>query len=301
MKKYKLIKKYPNGPELNSIVSSNDTDNLQLYPEFWEEILESKVDKVVDTHNLDYPYVSYVYTKQENGNWILGNKQASPSTQIEFTIMDSEIGCDKRFKPYVEEMEKWSILKISKKGVIKSIQRTIDGEIFNLGDRLIGTFAHNDGLVIINEFKISNDNTINVIHDSGVIPNICKDTRIKVSNPIFKTEDGLDVYMGEEVYPVAITYVTGFEPFSIITKKWKVTNNLTVDDGFKYFKSIEAAKEFIIYNTPLLSLKDIENILSNTIKDDKRILFLKTLKDALNSPIKDKLMITINKINKNHE
>jgi hypothetical protein len=79
--------------------------------------------------------------------------------------------------------------------------------------------------------------------------------------PLFKTEDGVDIFEGTEIIffhkeslGLTKTFLT-----KIIATKNQIWDD--GDDGYLRFSNMESAEEYIILNKPCLSIKDVEGFL----------------------------------------
>ena len=144
---------------------------------------------------------------------------------------------------------------------IHSVRRKSDGEIFTIGD-LIGTPG---SVYPLREFKIiDSENTIAVhyykdkMDGSGHYNYRLKNLK-KVKQPLFTTEDGIDIFKGDEYYYINSKFS---DPWGIINTKADYPEIINKNDlNYKRFSTKEAAEEYILYNKPLLTLKDVEELL----------------------------------------
>lgn len=215
MKKYKLIKKYPGSPKLNTIVhctgtsitytknkrnyteSSSSSNNyfkeiILGYPEFWQEVIEK-----------DYKIIMLYL----------------PNNLCPYKIITlSQKNCYAR---------------IENGHTIHSIKRLSDGEIFTIGDK------NSQG--IIDGFNIFDNNELRVhlleftdleyYHINELLP---------IKRPLFITEDGVDIFEAEkyilmnkpclslnDIINSSVPYHNGFiknKRVSQLTYKYKISN-----------------------------------------------------------------------------
>ena len=236
--KYKLIKEYPGSPKLNTIVENHEKLNsantldkryyyngmkIQDYPEFWEEIVEK-----------DYEILSFVFHNC--------NKTISSKRKNGLFVNSDDVHSDGK---YTEE----SHFNRSNNPLWKiySVKRLSDGEIFTIGDKI--------ETGIIKKFYlpdvIQKEITIYVTEDD-------EDTylseAVKLKQPLFTTEDGVDIFEGNNHY-------------FYIDKNWWIDeihninklNYKTYHKGKPLFSTKEKAKEYILMNKPCLSINDIIN------------------------------------------
>jgi len=225
MKKYKLIKEYPGSPKIPFEVkqgkNSNDYFNktifykrdIENYPEYWQEVIEK------DYEILSFTVNKIIFFRNEKGNYI--------SSTIEYTL----------------DHMLFFLKATNNPCIIHSIKRLSDGEVFTIGD--------NYNLGTIQEIELTKDGTL-WFHNgkkskSGLF------VTIKVKQPLFTTEDGVDIFdlVKDEFY-----YVTKSQ-FSLVKRAMK---------GFYYepekewyFSTKEAAQDYIIRNKPCFSYNDVVN------------------------------------------
>lgn len=226
MKSYKLIKTYPGSPELGTIeepvhnnvhMMSNGRYGYDFskHKEFWEPVVEK-----------DYEILEVI---TNNGKFI-----------------EKVYNQDATIEPY------WKIY---------SIRRKKDGEIFTIGDKI---FPLNK----ICEFEIVNDK-LKIYHcDESYSTPIkngpnnmpgntswlwLKDIK-KHKQPLFTTEDGVDIFEGDTYVPVYYCNKNGFK--LEYTCKKDIKPGAFSKNNY-YFSTKEAAEEYILINKPCLSLNDI--------------------------------------------
>jgi hypothetical protein len=166
--------------------------------------------------------------------------------------------CNKYPEFWEEIVERdWKILDTNisdnLKQSISSVKRLSDGEIFTIGDELTeGTILrfylsdYNDGIYLDTK-KISDNN----IHSYYGLP---LDKWVKYKQPLFTTEDGVDIYEYDAIWVVSSNfntiYTTAFSN--------KYGNSKT---AYKIvFSNKKAAEEYILWNKPCLSLNDVASI-----------------------------------------
>jgi len=248
MKKYKLIKEYPGSPSLNTNVTIDETGynclncsndlKPEKYPEFWQLVVEKDYEILSLIVNKDYNtlYKGDIVTKKKN-DWIGISK-------------DNKTICFSQNNNTLEEYDHWSI---------NSIKRLSDGEIFTIGDK-IGTPGR---IFPIVEFKIyNNENTILISsyfnkHGSGRYNQRLKDLK-KIKQPLFTTEDGVEIYEGNIYYKVVN------DTFQLL-----IMENASKGESLKskVFSTKEKAEEYIIMNKPCLSINEILNLYKGQIID----------------------------------
>ena len=228
--KYKLIKLLPfeNSPRIGYTsephLSQKDEDhywnglwfNPENYPEFWEEVVEK-----------DYEILSLI-----EGKFIYP--------------------CDKYSKDFINQL--FNTLGIN----IHSVKRLSDGEVFTIGDKVFNEYVNN---YTINKICIVNDKCmVSALYDTNN-PNGSRlhynlNNLKKAKQPLFTTEDGVDIFEGEYYYPVE-------KEFYFLHEK-QTNHHCTNEEKFWIFSTKEKAEEYILMNKPVLSLKEIKE--TTTIK-----------------------------------
>jgi hypothetical protein len=225
--KYRLIKEYPGSYKLGFIIENGYYHdqlhvNPQDYPEFWKLIIEK-----------DYEILSF---KVSNG-YLYNKINNSDDYLLEENVCDGETNT-------YDNM----INNINYK--IHSVKRLSDGEIFTIGDKIRfidESLEKTYPCRIIKKFKIKNNTLIAICDDNGV--KILLENLKQVKQPLFTTEDGVDIFDGDYYYPVEKLYYFLHE---------KQTNHhCTNEEKFWIFSTKEKAEEYILMNKPCLSLNEI--------------------------------------------
>jgi hypothetical protein len=256
---YKLKQIYPNSPKLGTIITrrivgedywSYDNSSVVLfakdhpenYPEFWELVVEK-----------DYEILSYI----DNNNI--------------FTVEDNS-----------EILERLNLK-------IYSIKRLSDNEIFTIGDKITSSlFSKLTDIDIIKHFYIPDENFCKIWTNIFNINDIIFGTNkfwqsnlhhtIKVKQPLFTTEDGVDIFEGDEFYFLQKDWLKYLNNYG----KLIASKGTIAELAYKRFSTKEKAEEYILLNKPCLSLKDIEFAISKTNNaEEKR----NKLKDLVKSKI----------------
>ena len=178
--------------------------------------------------------------------------------------------CDKYSKDYINQL--FNTLGVS----IHSVKRN-DGEIFTIGDKVFSEYVN----YTINKIGIVNDKCmVSALYDTNN-PNGSRlhynlNNLKKGKQPLFTTEDGVDIFDGDIFYSTRkdcsgriIKYEGNF--FEIASTKCK---------EFVDFSTKEKAEEYILMNKPVLSLKEIKE--TTTIKG----LSLKKLEKLVQQKLK---------------
>lgn len=246
--KYKLKKWYPSLPvdwEVGDVVKKSthyytrgDGVNFKILgqkevensPEFWEKIEEKDYEIISFTTPAGY----MLWVGKTIQGWYTGVKQVGSNDYRD---------------------EDW-LLKHGFK--ISTIKRLSDGEVFTIGDTVIHiNDVPNKNGVIENFYSLPN--VIWFKTDKYNVP--LRYIQSKVKQPIFTTEDGVDMYEGDKFYPVCVEEGMGFATWVFIPQRWG-TLPYHYAEAFKYFSTKEAAKEYIFLNKPCLSLKDVNLIIN---------------------------------------
>jgi hypothetical protein len=157
---------------------------------------------------------------------------------------------------------------------ISSVKRLSDGEIFTIGDKLtegtILTFSlsdYNDG-IYADTIKVSGDD---MYYYCGLPLN----KWVKLNQPLFTTEDGVDIYSGDCFYHV--------------DKEFRISQNhgfSGISEKIFAFSTKKAAKNYITCNKPCLSFNDVWNISNNKSSDNNYVIIDKRkLKEFVKSKL----------------
>ena len=222
MVKYKLIKEYPGSLKLGTEILSNDMEYVGNYPEFWEKIVEK-----------EYEILSI-------------------STNSYFGITTSQVDI-KAYTKSPEFLNKWY------KWSIHSVKRLSDGEIFTIGDQVKTESGIN---FKIKSFEIDENYLIGIgVYANKEIwsgyPNCCLSYINKSKKEIlFTTEDGVDIYDGDEFFRVWYKDLTIYPYQTFANKGYAFT---LLEKSAAHFSTQKAAEEYIIFNKPCLSINDLKN------------------------------------------
>ena len=256
MRKFKLVKLYPNSPPLGTEVNYSETHQIYNYnggnyytelpkhqvenlPEFWQEIVEVKKDYEILEFTSDN---KIKYTLNTNGKYYDISKDALP----------------------------FGIEEVDYKNVeITKVKRLSDGAIFSLGDKVQTTNKEFNG--IIEEIEIYNNKTI-MFHfkwnkDKTTIF-IALHLLEHYKEPILTTEDGYECTLDDRVFGVLpkanwqTNYygekgVPVFKLFNPEGKRWNLSSE------WLWFKTKENAEKYIYDNKPEFSRKQIRSVIDN--------------------------------------
>lgn len=235
MAKYKLIREYPDSPKLGYVCSTGiymcgtSEYDCKHYPEFWEKVEEK-----------DYEILSF---KDNEG------KLWNQDTQL------NDCWCYINGKaPFYQEKQliKFDGFKIH------SILRKSDGEVFTVGDRVskkingeefdYGTLTH-----IYSNFEVMACDRIGL------------SWLVKSKQPLFTTEDGVDVFEGDDFYGVYNMKLAKHDDYTDERRSYIFTCSFSAPDSkvHKWFSTKEAAKKYISENKPKYSLNAIKKALQD--------------------------------------
>lgn len=223
--KYKLIKEYPGSPKLGNTIDNLENDWIENYPEFWEKIVEKDYEilslkSIHSTTVIDY--------KNGGGSYIKG-----------------------KFEAVYKSKDKWvKSFLTSGVWVIHSVKRLSDGEIFTIGDKVVG---YNNSIAKIKTIYLIGEISLNIgtdKHEGFSLKNLKK-----VKQPLFTTEDGVDIFENN-------TGIYILDKFTIRHIKHKDFN--VISKHVKYFSTKEKAEEYILLNKPCLSLNDLKQFFPDT-------------------------------------
>ena len=219
MSKFKLIKGYPNSPELGFI--TDETMHFPAsYPEFWEKVKEWEILEII-------------------------GKYGAVSS-------------------YIEKLDR----NLMEKSIFR-VRRASDNTIFSVGDKVINPKLKSNATFKITKFELDCEGEHMLALGGGGAIGIHKIEKYK--EPLFITEDGVEIFKGDGYWQVTPEF-----------KHYFIGNNdYTRRNCDKHFSTEKAAKDCIDLNKPQYSLQDILNA--------------KLFGDDINNP---KFAIDINKLKK---
>lgn len=284
MKKYKLIKEYPGSPKLGHIIevspSSPSAQFIEGYwiykiessPEFWQKITKPCKDceelmwtcsNCREITKPEYTILSFIKTSKDIYKLNEDNryrKNDNIKSTIGFTVdeMLNQGGCVK-----------------SGLYSIHSVRRESDSSIWTINDMLQDKSCGDSPIT-----KITLDGDGLLFHTQYGAAYIHQ--LVKVKQPLFTTEDGVDIYEGDTYY--------------IINPKlnYLLTNHIA-ENGDNFYKTFikfstkEKAEEYIFYNKPILSLNDILEINGEKHAVRAKPLSVSKLYNELRKLVKQKL------------
>jgi len=232
MIKYKLIKEYP-GSHPKGSVSKLDYSN---YPEFWQKLEE-----------LDYEILGFFNKMNKR---VYHFDKASKS----FCSIDgfhNNVNYEYCLKYYV----------------ITSVKRLSDGEVFTVGDEAtIESDEKRYKIIKIRKFT----NAIQIhgeIEGRAFFYNLNDVIKLQPINPLFTTEDGVAIFLGDSYW-----IVSGDNVIDITSALIRTESTLR-----GAFSSKEKAFEYVLYNKPCLSIKEI----GSHIPEGTLLRLLETVKSKL--------------------
>ena len=136
---------------------------------------------------------------------------------------------------------------------ISSVKRLSDGAVFTVGDKVVfhSTEYFEDSVVIIKDF-FDRDEFIDVRSENNVVCSLNNISHHK--KPIFTTEDGKDIFEGDEYWCV--------HSYDFFLRDYIAETGI-YNKNYKRFSTKEAAEEYICNNKPMYTLKDIEKCVEN--------------------------------------
>lgn len=177
----------------------------------------------------------------------------------DYEILEYKSNCGSICKtPFLKDSYQFYI---DQKFNIHSIKRLSDGEIFTIGDL---TISKNDSTPCpIKAFEIEK-NFMKVYYsedtEEGEFNYLNKIIKVQ-SKPLFTTEDDVDIFKGDKFYYVKFKknrYSLG-KVFEVVT--CDRPSCIYEPQYEKYFSTKEKAEEYVLMNKPLLTLKDVEELL----------------------------------------
>jgi hypothetical protein len=146
---------------------------------------------------------------------------------------------------------------------IHSVKRLSDGEIFTIGDKVTSTFSKNFGNFKIEKIKIS-ENSIN-IEGEGYLTTF--QYLQKVKQPLFTTEDGVNIFEDDNIYWVNINTFSKVNCNKYNDDLGEISIKSLLSKKYECkavgFSTKEKAEEYILMNKPCLSLNDVQKIITS--------------------------------------
>lgn len=270
--------------------------NPQDFPEFWEEIIEipeyvkvledmfplrkgdiCKVspEGIIESERYKNYYDKYTWKESESKYWSKSTKKEYDAQICNYQILTFKYlegfttlrdngyyvynnvlpeECSNGKGATLEEMLDKSEFPDAE---IYSVKRLSDGEIFTIGDTLVGTMSWKDGEIKIKRFVLDTiNNTINIEHCTGRTYYAFKKGGecVKVyKKPLFTTEDGVNIFEGGEYWFVI--------PRSFrVNRMINATKSSLSGGSVKRFSTKQLAEEYIDMNKPQFSFNQIKSV-----------------------------------------
>jgi hypothetical protein len=234
MRKFKLIKEYPNSVPLGTIVDKEwDEYGVQFgrYPEYWEELVQK-----------DYEILSF---RASTG--LLRIKDYDGLFQA-----NGDVRRDNTTEQYLLK-EGWNIY---------SVKRLSDGEVFCLGDICFPTSTPSNKLPI-SEIWFTQSGDLRLSSDNYTM-SIGGLTKYEEPKVLFTTTDGVNIFKNQPYYGV---YTKTFQLEYLEEGIDYELSNDDFDETYITFSTKEKAQEYILMNKPVLSLNDLLDNWSITVVD----------------------------------
>lgn len=243
MKRFRLIKKFPKSPELDTILEEKDLEDFEVnkFPEFWKEVLEedyiiesyrlTTIPRLIYTRNIQRNVITYIYNGRTLNNYV------------------------------IEKLENLEIF---------SVKRVIDQQIFSIGDEVVNPVGLS---FTISRFYFDSLSKHILANGEGTDNGHVNVSKLKMApkKMLFKTQDGIRTFTGDLVYFINNEWEIFPEKVS------KERKNLYTIPSTLFFHSKEKAKNYITNNRPCLSIRDVCNIFQGDIIEGWVIQNLKKL------------------------
>lgn len=229
-KKYKLIKEYPNSPKLGSVIIDTNPNNGAKdcwFSEDWGKSGSKAFFIPRSTNPEKHPEF-----------WELVKEK-------EWEVLDKN---KKTYFTYVEE-------------TLLSIKRLSDNEVFSIGDKCnLSNGSGNRNPIL--RFEVRNESFglekyrnkdrivvfLETMHKTEWGP-IELDSLVKSKEPLFVTEDGVEIFKGDSYW-----FLDDDKPTEVAR-----AHDQSGKNNLKCFSTQKAAKEYFDLNRPKYSLQDIRN------------------------------------------
>lgn len=220
MKKFKLIKEYPASPKLGFIVFERHCGmyhNIETGNMYGSQMIENQPEYWEEVIEKDYEIISYV--AKDNPTNITTKRRGA----------------------HLHE-EYWTIHKV---------KRLSDGEIFTVGDLIKTPYTERTRIL---KFKTPEANEYFIEISTGFTRLLSLE---KVKQPIFLTQDGKDIFVGDRIIWVNKNSLSHGD----FTADY---GSLFLSDQVAYFLSAVDAQDYISRNKPRLSIEDCFKILQKS-------------------------------------
>lgn len=227
IKQFKLIKKFPGGPDLGHIAKQHVEEddgsyywcgnwfNPQDFPEFWEEIVP-KTYEILSFKGILPSNNGLFYLKDGLYYWHSWDNHV---TGLQLSTM-----LDGNTTPY-------------------SVKRLLGSEVFTVGDNT------NNG--VIKEFKISGDQIRIYFKDKPVNYHVGLISIQHAKVPLFTTEDSVEIFEGDKYF-----WLSNLSNYSIVHSIKASKGNSDLEPEHIYFSTKQAAEDYIAKNEILFVTAD---------------------------------------------
>lgn len=185
---------------------------------------------------------------------------------------------NKKFEAYFKDSE-WNI---------HSIKRISDSEIFSIGDKVqLVSGNWKDRNTILSKIEIKDNTVVFEITQGKYKSKYSQGIQNwkKAKKPLFTTEDGVEIFEGDEFFRVWNIN----DKFKLDNYKCYADKNYAAETMMKtvpHFSTKIAAENYIKYNKPCLSYKDVsEFLIEQTNVDCYKDCFKSTLDELVKSKI----------------
>lgn len=230
--------------------------------------------KIVEYRNRGY-FVSDLPQSQPSQNipkWVIENsigdwEEVKEKEYEILSVTASDKNINNKNKEFVipyyvcnKDLEMWNV---------HSVKRISDGEVFTIGE--FADFGNRDVYKIssFGNYKDKENNFwafFNNKKEYGANLSMIR----KPKQPLFTTEDGKEIYKGDDYW-----YVVIGNPNYFIGHEWKALNHIADWDrgkkltkppiGGVQFSTRELAEEYVLMNKPCLSANDILNLMTTKL------------------------------------
>lgn len=224
--------------------------------EYWEEITDKK----------DYEILSFIdgfeiFIKQPNGifkhQWDTIDKGYEEGWNTEKHLLKIATGCK-----------------------IHSVRRLSDGEIFTIGD-IINFSNMGTAKLLEIEFECApvdkGTGKLTFVNDHKILGKWWSIDQLSKERPVlFTTEDGVSIKEGDNYWFIWVkgkhlpNYQTLYHPY-FVENAAKLDLDEYWSKDARFFSTEKAAKDFIIYHKPCLSIKEILSAGQRIIADEEKL------------------------------
>lgn len=273
MKRYKLIKEYPESPVLRTEIfpldylakvkqwkydGSNNLLNIKPedYPEFWEEIKEYP--KIIEIRKYDKVFTDGFCSATLRPNGLYLNSK------------------DQENDGFYELHNRLTI------GYIIYKVQTSETDVWTIGDKVCWDWYKSDYpyFTISKFYYRDNEIVFDTIEDSAQAFKFFKSLKCyKAKEPLFVTEDGVEIFeLDTEFFVVN----TSNDEFRLIPNKCSSRNTNFKWAHLKIFSTKEAAEKYIDDNKPMFSKKQILDALEfSKVHGISGVIYLKDFKQKI--------------------